>query len=465
MKNSDRSQPSFFRRFFYGFAVTSLATIVLSLAFAPRTRDIVVVRTTLSCTGSKLEPAKLWNTLVTVDAVVETADEASLFHASVSSERRRDYLKSNFRMQTRPGETPDTSLAMLHIQHPHGDRAEQFLTLLVDRIMAAGKELHLQQSVAGRPFEDTETLHVIHRSTDKFVDGPAGIRRASLVLFSPNQQTSDSIDAAQSNGDAENALEEARHQLKVNRKRYRGLVDAAGRDSTVAMNMSYEVDRLEAIVQNLEFAVQNNETFETEIAENGTSSPFQFVATQAESTGTDEPAADSGELLFEIVQAAEIVKTIPGGVSAGSLLSILPFAGGFGILAGWCVTRKLPIRVIADRRDIEHAIEIPILGSVFPTRNKVTIKKSNPISFLGKSIVRIGELGLFLFVGFVVFCAATDNSFIQNFLKNPFGTYAASLDYHVFSSRTKTSTQEETLADPAETSPADAAGEPLARFR
>lgn len=427
MKKPDRSQPSLVRSFFYGFLVTSLATTVLALAAAPRTRDQVVARTTLSCLGSDLDPAKIWNELVSAHTVIEAANSANLFSPSVSDERRQTYLKTNFRMRTREGKAATESLAMLQIQHPSESRSREFLALLSEKVIAISAEIDLTDSVASAAGSEFQTFYVVNRRGDGFVDGPARVRRASLILSAPEQK-----DSVSSVG-AEDELAEARRKLKVARKRYRGLVDAAGRDSILAQNMAYEIDRLEGIVQNLVFVAEKDLIFEpsvVKVSPTSSRSPFQFVAARGESQ-TD--SARNSNLKVTIDQPPHVAETIPGSISRDSLFSVMPFAGGLGLLAGWCFSRKSPVAMVATKDEIAQAVSAPVLGSVFPTRNKVTSKTSNPVRFLGKTMVRSGEFSLFLFVGFVIFCAAIDSSFIRNFLRNPFATYAAAIDNHVTS--------------------------------
>ena len=449
MTKTDRSSPNFIRSFFYGLLVASLASLLLLVPFARRDREAFVAGATLSCTSPAAteEDAKddshqqLWSRLVTPEAILQAADETRVFAESTPQERRIEYLKTAFLIETTIGDSPGESLARVSFRHPDRDKALALTKRLVALVVESASDAETSNSFArSSKFDTIEVGQFTQPPSDECVsEGRRAVRLASLQLFAPktdNEQLDSNPD-----GSGESLLEEAKRKLDVAKKRYRALYDVAGEDSPLVQNMGFEVERLEAIIQKQQFAHsplgrarRAIEAAESEVAGHGdvprrseddSASQFRFVA------GSTDVSNDA--LRVTIEKPADIIQTIPGSISKRGLTSLLPVAGAVGVLVGWTVSRKRPERPIGNRADVAGAIESPVIGSVFPTRKRPASGKLTLFSLLGMTFLRLGEATLVAFIAFLVFCATTDNNFIDRFLSNPLATYSASVDHHILS--------------------------------
>ncbi|MFC1759396.1 hypothetical protein ACFL2H_11625, partial [Planctomycetota bacterium] len=283
MPKTDRSSLSLTRSFFYGFLVTSLASLLLMLPFAPRTRGAFVAGATLSCKASvdEKEPDPeamrlLWHRIVTPGFLLRVADETQLFSETVERDEKTAYLKSHFALQTKLGESPDESFAIVHLQHSQPDVAIAFTEHLVRRALDVASKIDQPTTLAStvenrnESSDQFETIAIVHYQAvpvDTAFRPPAEdasvlesrqlVQRASLQLFAPIQPESDPSEAPAGPLDVRtelSELDEARKELKITRNRHRVLTDLAGEESSLAQYMASEVTRLQNLVRDLEFA-------------------------------------------------------------------------------------------------------------------------------------------------------------------------------------------------------------------
>ena len=448
MTKTDRSSPNFIRSFFYGLLVTSLASLLLLVPFARRNREAFVAGATLSCVTPASSEAdakeasckQLWRHLVTPEAILQAADETRVFAESTPQERRIEYLKAAFIIETSIGDSSVESLARVSFRHPNRDKALALTKRLVALVIESASDAETSNSFArSSKFDTIEVGQLTQSPSDEFVaEGRRAVRLASLQLFAPK---TDSEQLEGNRDGSESLLDEAKRKLDVAKKRYRALFDVAGEESPLVQDMRFEVERLEAIIQKQQFAhtplgkarraidAADSEVDRHERVprsnEGDSTSQFRFVA------GSTEVSNDA--LRVTIEKPADIIQTIPGSISRRGLTSLLPVAGAMGVLVGWTVSRKRAERPITSKADVVGVIESPVIGSVFPTRKKPASGKLNLFGLLGMILLRLGEATLVAFIAFLVFCATTDNNFIDRFLTDPLATYSTSVDHHILS--------------------------------
>ena len=213
MPKTDRSSPSFARKFIYGFLVASLASLLVMLPFAPRPPRAFVAGATLSCeqptANSELDSdasaiGAVWRQVVTPKMLVRVASETRLFGDGIDPVRRNAYLKSNFILKTKPGPSSGHSLALVSFQHPEEEAAIAFLEELAQQAVEAVELLARPQSLAGavRHADDGAfaTIAVVNRGVvsvdgagramsdrDLDLESRQFVQRASLELFAPLQ--------------------------------------------------------------------------------------------------------------------------------------------------------------------------------------------------------------------------------------------------------------------------------------
>ena len=474
MPKTDRSSPSFARKFIYGFLVASLASLLIMLPFAPRPPKAFVAGATLSCEQSgvsgKLDSdaiaiGAVWRQVVTPKMLVRVANETRLFGDGVDPARLNAYLKSNFILKTKLGPSPANSLALVSFQHPEEEAAIAFLEELSQQAVGAVELLVRPQSLVGaaRHADDGDfaTIAVVNRGVVS-VDGAGRARadrdlefesrqlvqRASLELFAPlqDQTVGDSslregevlsVDAV--------ALAEARKELKIARNRLRALTDLAGSESSLAQNMAFEVSRLENLIRDLEFAATPLAEARSEAAfeDVASSGPAYRSAVRDESGGqrasvrfvagaVSSGSPETGELKASVLESPRILRMVSPAVSQGVFLALLALAFVVGVVVGLAVSTRKSSQVVVSQSDVVAAIDSPVVGSVFPSRRKPERRSSGGSGLLGAALVRLSELTLFGFVGFVGFCAVTDGQFAGYFVSDPLGAYASSVERHFF---------------------------------
>lgn len=105
-----------------------------------------------------------------------------------------------------------------------------------------------------------------------------------------------------------------------------------------------------------------------------------------------------------------------------SLLKIGAFAVCFGVITILFPRPRKTAKSDSNLEQVEQAIGLPILGSVFPSRKSNGRKESRNIPL--RSTVLIAELVVAAAFLLMVYAAATHSSFAANLLGNPLDTYA-----------------------------------------
>ncbi|MCA9212873.1 MAG: hypothetical protein KDB27_07410 [Planctomycetales bacterium] len=423
MAQNSGSTRNAFSSFLYGAIVSLLAVLVVLLPFAPKGRETFVVETKLSCVIENLDSKQrvnssdVWQQIVTPQVIAAAADKAEIFAASVTEDRRRGYLESVVHMESEQADTSESSTAVVTMRHPQKAHAVAMLTTLANTVVADTQTIQLNQTLAANELHSTRPI--VHRS---------GVNTASLELAAPSQVNADQIEQA----DVDAEVADLRKKLEITKRRHRGLVDVAGANSELALDMGFRVEQLETQLREIEFAqspaaeMARSSAVEIDPASEYSAvnpdSQFRFVAGPT----PPETPSTTWKVRVEVIGAARLVETLPGNVTRTGFLACLGISVLVGCIVGFVCSRSSESPLVTSGADVAKLIISPVIGSVFPTRKKVGAAGQR-LGTTGKFLLGTSETIVFAFVAFIVFCMATDRSSAHRFATNPLAEYSASV--------------------------------------